>query len=96
MKVLKRMSYTKIYNKLNKLGYECYRITKEEINLEGFTSGLFGIKGKEDYQLILRKYKNSNMYVVELDCKNKNLIDYTKKYFKQFSNIDYIMINGGK
>ena len=44
--------------------------------------------------LVLRKYKNSNVYVVELDTENSYMIDYVKKYFSQFTNIDYLMING--
>jgi len=94
MKELKRMSYKKIAEQLENLGFECYQIEARELNLEGATSGLQGIKEKEDFMLVLRKYKNSNVYVVELDTENQFMIDYVKNYFNQFSNIDYLMING--
>jgi hypothetical protein len=94
MKTLKRMSYTKIFNELDKLGYDCYRITKEESDLEGFTSGLLGYNKQDTYQIVLRKYNDSDLYVVELDTNNKELIDLTKQYFNQYDNIDYVMVNG--
>jgi len=94
MRKLKRMSYKKIANELENLGFECYQIEAMDLNLEGATSGLQGIKEKEDFMLVLRKYKNSNVYVVELDTENSYMIDYVKKYFSQFTNIDYLMING--
>lgn len=94
MKELKRMSYKSIIKELENLGFECYQIEARELNLEGATSGLQGIKEKEDFMLVLRKYRKSNVYIVELDTENKYMIDYIKKYFSRFTNIDYLMING--
>ena len=62
MRELKRMSYKKIANELDSLGFECYQIEARELNLEGATSGLQGIKEKEDFMLVLRKYKNCLLY----------------------------------
>ena len=98
MNELKRMSYKKIIEKLNGLGFiDQYDITKGETDLEGFTSGLqaFNYTSGEDFTIMLRKYKRVNMYIVEVDTDSDCLAQYIKDYFEQYNNIDYVMINGG-
>ena len=98
MKELKRISYKKLITKLNEAGFtDQYDITKGECDLEGFTSGIqaFNYITDEDFQMIARKYKSTNLYIIEVESHNQCLTQYVKDWFEQYNNIDYVMINGG-